>query len=76
MQRLRDGQHWSVFDPNDVPSLHTLGSSDFTAAYVEYETRGLGLRVYNPNDIWVAVTDSQRETGTPFIVFQDNANGE
>ena len=76
MQRLRDGRPWSVFDPSDVPSLHTLVSSDFTAAYVEYETCGLGLRTHDPNDIWVAVIDSQRETGTPFLVFQDNVNGE
>lgn len=76
MQRLRDGRPWSVFDPVDVPSLTELVGSEFTAAYVEYETSGLAARVYDVAVLWAAVVDSQRETGGPFIVFQDNVNGE
>ena len=75
MQRLRDGRPWSVFDPATVPSLSELVGTDFTASYVECESSGLAVRVYDVDVLWAAVVDSQRETGGPFIVFQDNVNG-
>ena len=75
MQRLRDGRRWSVFDPVDVPLLLETVGLDFTATYVEYETSGLATRDYDIDVLWTAVVDSQRETGCPFLLFQDNING-
>ena len=75
MQRLRDGRRWSVFDPVDVPILHEAVGADFTAAYAAYEASGLAARDYDIDLLWTAVVDSQRETGSPFILFQDNING-
>ena len=75
MQRLRDGKRWSVFDPVDVPNLHDAVGAEFTAAYAAYEESGLAIRDYDVNVLWTAVVDSQRETGGPFILFQDNVNG-
>ena len=74
MQRLRDGRSWSVFDPAGVPSLSDLVGTEFTAAYVECEAAGLAVRVYDIAVLWSAIVDSQRETGGPFLVFQDNIN--
>lgn len=75
MQRLRDNRPWSLFDPVDVPSLHDLTGSAFTAAYAEYEMSGLAVQQCDVNAIWSAIVASQRETGTPFVLFQDNING-
>ena len=75
MQRLRDGRPWSVFDPVDVPLLFEVVGLEFTAAYADYEASGLAIRVYEIADIWDAIVDSQRETGSPFLLFQDNING-
>ena len=76
MQRLRDGRRWSVFDPAGVPSLCDLVGSEFTAAYTDYENSGLAVRFYDINVLWSAIVDSQRQTGGPFLVFQDNVNRE
>ena len=75
MQRLRDSRRWSVFDPVDVPILFEVFGADFTAAYDRYEASGLAVRDYDIHVLWAAVVDSQRETGSPFILFQDNLNG-
>ena len=75
MQRLRDSRRWSVFDPVDVPNLHDTVGAEFTAAYAAYEASGLAIRDYDIDVLWAAVVDSQRETGSPFILFQDNING-
>ena len=74
MDRLRSGRIWSVFDPVDVPALRDAFGPDFTALYEEYETSGLAIHEYDVDDIWAAVYQSQTETGTPYIVFQDNVN--
>lgn len=76
MQRLRDGRRWSVFDPVDVPILFETVGPEFTAAYAVYEDSGLAICDYDVDIIWRAVVDSQRETGSPFLLFQDNINGE
>lgn len=75
MQRLRDGRRWSVFDPVDVPFLFETTGPEFTAAYAAYEDSGLAVGDYDVEAIWRAVVDSQRETGSPFILFQDHING-
>ena len=75
MQRLRDGGHWSVFDPVDVPNLFEMVGPEFTAAYASYEASGLAIREYDVEVLWEAIVDSQRETGSPFLLFQDNING-
>ena len=75
MQRLRDGGRWSVFDPVDVPLLFETFGPDFTAAYVSYETSGLAIFDYDIGVLWSTVVESQRETGSPFLLFQDNVNG-
>ena len=75
MQRLRDGGRWSVFDPVDVPLLFETVGPEFTAAYASYEASGLSIFDYDINILWSTVVDSQRETGSPFLLFQDNING-
>ena len=75
MQRLRDGRRWSVFDPVDVPNLFEVVGPEFTAAYAAYEASGVAIRDYDINILWAAIVDSQRETGSPFLLFQDNING-
>ena len=75
MQRLRDGRRWSVFDPVDVPVLFEVVGPEFSAAYASYEASGLAIREYDISVLWDAIVDSQRETGSPFLLFQDNING-
>lgn len=75
MQRLQHGRRWSVFDPVDVPLLCEAVGTDFAAAYTKYEDSGLAISDYDIDVVWRAIVDSQRETGSPFILFQDNVNG-
>lgn len=74
MDRLIGGGMWSVFDPVDVPDLRDAFGPDFTALYEDYEKSGLAIFQYDVDEIWAAIYQSQTETGTPYIVFQDNIN--
>ena len=75
MQRLRDGKRWSLFDPVDVPLLFEVVGPEFTAAYAAYESSGMAIRDCDVDVLCNTIVDSQRETGGPFLLFQDNING-
>src|SRR5690606_31147952 len=44
MKRVEAGEHWSLFDPKDVPQLPDLYGDEFEKAYVDAEERGLAKK--------------------------------
>ncbi|PIL26481.1 hypothetical protein GSI_12239 [Ganoderma sinense ZZ0214-1] len=73
-QRLQRGTMWSLFDPDSVPTLFTAFGDEFMATYEEYEASGIASRRVDIAALWAAIVDSERETGTPFLLMQDNIN--
>src|SRR5882672_5185492 len=39
MKRVAENQDWTLFSPDEVPTLHNLYGKDFEQAYVDYEDR-------------------------------------
>ncbi len=76
MQRLRSKESWSLFDPLEVPLLLTTTGAAFTTAYEEYERTVVPLERVPSRDLWNVVCRAQQESGTPFLMYQDNINGE
>ena len=74
MRRLENGENWSLFCPSTVPDLVDKHGEEFAAAYKAYEEQGLAKCVLPAARIWNAAVKSQRETGTPYIMFKDTAN--
>ena len=74
MRRLESGGTWSLFDPYDVPSLPGLAGDAFCRAYEESERRGLATIQFPASNLWGAICDAQRESGTPFLCYADNIN--
>ncbi len=68
-------EEWSLFDPYDVPLLQTSFGADFTRAYEEYEKTVIPLERTGARDVWNIICRAQQESGTPFIMYQDNING-
>ncbi len=76
MQRLRQKETWSLFDPCEVPLLLTTFGAAFTAAYQDYERTVVPLERVPSRDLWNVICRAQQETGTPFLMYQDNINGK
>ncbi|RDX51351.1 putative ribonucleoside-diphosphate reductase large chain [Lentinus brumalis] len=74
MDRLRDQQMWSLFDPRDVPMLLSSYGEDFTRAYKQYEHTVEPIDRVACADIWILICRAQQETGTPFIMYSDAIN--
>lgn len=74
MQRVRDDQDWSLFDPKDVPHLAELYGDDFNRAYEEAEKAGLAKRRIRARDLYARMMKTLAETGNGWMNFKDHSN--
>src|ERR1700683_2389893 len=50
-------------------------SAEFEALYEKYEKEGRQRRTIPAQKLWYAILEAQIETGGPFMVYKDAANG-
>lgn len=74
MERVKNGENWSLFDPNEAPGLFDTYGGEFEALYHKYENEGRARKTVKAQDLWFAILESQIETGTPYILYKDAAN--
>ena len=74
MERVEANGEWSLFCPNECPDLHDTYGDEFRALYAKYESEGRARRTIKARDLWDAVTQSQIETGTPYMLYKDACN--
>src|SRR5271170_900739 len=76
MKRVEDNEDWSLFCPHEAPGLADCWGKDFEKLYKKYEKEGRARRVVKEQELWFAVLDAQVETGTPYLLYKDAANGK
>ncbi|MFM1874301.1 MAG: hypothetical protein RL266_38 [Bacteroidota bacterium] len=76
MKRVEAGADWSLFCPNEAPGLGDCWGAEFEALYEKYETEGLARKTVKAQDLWFHIMESQIETGTPYMLYKDAANGK
>ena len=74
MERVEQNGEWSLFCPNECESLHDTYGDEFRALYAKYESEGRARKVIKARDLWDAITQSQIETGTPYMLYKDACN--
>jgi ribonucleoside-diphosphate reductase alpha chain len=74
MQRVENNEEWSLFCPNEAPGLSECHGAEFEALYTKYEQEGKARKTIKAQELWFAVLESQIETGTPYMLYKDNAN--
>jgi len=74
MQRVEENAEWSLFCPNECPDLHDSYGKEFEALYTKYEAEGRARKTIKARELWDAVTQSQIETGTPYMLYKDACN--
>ena len=79
MQRVADDGAWTLFSPDEVPSLHDTVGAAFAEAYTRAEAaadRG-DIRVFKRMravDLWRRMLTMLFETGHPWLTFKDACN--
>lgn len=76
MQRVEANEDWSLFCPHEAPGLADCWGKEFEALYTKYEKEGRQRRIVKAQELWFAVLDAQVETGTPYLLYKDAANGK
>ncbi|TAD87908.1 MAG: ribonucleoside-diphosphate reductase subunit alpha [Bacteroidetes bacterium] len=76
MQRVEANGNWSLFCPNEAPGLSDCWGQEFEKLYTSYEAAGKARKTIKAQDLWFAILQSQIETGTPYMLYKDAANGK
>jgi ribonucleoside-diphosphate reductase alpha chain len=75
MERVREGGHWTLFSPSDVPGLHDAYGAAFRAQYVDYETRDIkSAKRVDAVGLWRKMLAMVFETGHPWLTWKDPSN--
>lgn len=74
MKRVEANEEWSLFCPNEAPGLADCHGEEFEKLYEKYEKEGKARRTVKAQELWFEILESQIETGTPYMLFKDNAN--
>ena len=75
MKRVEANGDWSLFCPNEAPGLHEVHGEEFVALYEKYEKEGRQRKTIPAQKLWYAILEAQIETGGPFMLYKDSANG-
>ena len=76
MERVEQNGQWTLFCPHEAPGLSDVWGEEFNKLYLKYEAEGKGRKTVDAQKLWFKVLDSQIETGTPYILYKDAANGK
>jgi ribonucleoside-diphosphate reductase alpha chain len=76
MKRVEQNKDWSLFCPNEAPGLSDCHGEEFERLYEKYEREGKARETIKAQELWFEVLESQIETGTPYMLYKDAANGK
>ena len=75
MKRVQEHKEWTLFDPADVPHLHSLFGAEFDLAYIATEAdKSIQRSTINAASLWESILGTIYETGHPWITFKDEFN--
>ena len=80
MKRVQENQSWTLLDPHMVQlkygkSLQDVYGAEFDELYLRAESDGVGKKIM-ARDVWMKLTTSQIETGTPYLLYKDAVNSK
>lgn len=76
MQRVKANDKWTLMCPNKCKNLQNVWGQEFNILYTQYEKNNLGNKTINAQELWIAIINSQIETGTPFMLYKDHCNSK
>lgn len=76
MKRVEANGDWSLFCPHEAPGLSDCWGEAFETLYKRYEAEGKARKTVKAQELWFKILESQIETGTPYLLYKDAANGK
>ncbi len=76
MKRVEQNEDWPLFCPNEAPGLSDCHGEEFERLFEKYEREGRARETVKAQELWFEILESQIETGTPYMLYKDSANGK
>lgn len=76
MKRVKHDSKWSLFSPDEAPGLSDCHGEEFVKLYEKYEKQGVARVQIQAQKLWLAIIESQTETGGPYMLFKDTCNAK
>jgi len=76
MKRVEDNGEWTLMCPHECPGLADTHGEEFEKLYTKYEKEGKGRKTIKAQELWFKILESQIETGNPYMLYKDAANGK
>jgi ribonucleoside-diphosphate reductase alpha subunit len=76
MERVKEDGDWSLFCPDACPGLSDCYGDEFNQLYNKYCNEGKAMKTIKARSLWFKILDSQMETGTPYLLYKDEANNK
>lgn len=74
MERVKQDSHWTLFSPDEAPGISDCYGDDFKTLYESYEADDRPKKTISAQKLWLAILQSQTETGGPFMLYKDACN--
>jgi ribonucleoside-diphosphate reductase alpha chain len=74
MKQVENDSDWYLMDPDECPGLNDAYGDDYDKLYWKYVEENKFKRKIKAQEIWLKILESQIETGTPYILYKDQAN--
>jgi ribonucleoside-diphosphate reductase alpha chain len=74
MKQVEIDGDWYLMDPDECSGLNDLFGEEYEKLYWQYVEENKYRRKVKAQDIWLKILESQIETGTPYILYKDQAN--
>ena len=74
MEKVKKDEDWCLFCPHKCPGLADCYGAAFNALYEKYRLEGKANKTVKARTLWFKILDSQMETGTPYLLYKDQAN--
>merc|ERR1719401_228277 len=82
MRRVKENSDWTLFCPNEAYDAKTgkglidVWGDEFERLYTQLEADGKGHKTVKAQQLWFRILEAQMETGTPYMLYKDHANGK
>merc|ERR1712051_895748 len=80
MRRVKEDGEWTLFCPNEAydkasdKGLMDVWGDEFEQMYTRLEVEKKGRKTVKAQQLWFRILESQMETGTPYMLYKDQAN--
>ena len=74
MKQVENNEDWYLLSNDDCPGLTEVYGINFENLYWKYVNENKYRKKVDARKLWLAILDSQIETGLPYIVYKDSVN--